>query len=1179
MIGVETHTPNFKPTPMLLCLIFNINVETCYEYIYSLIRAVLQKKERRFIMKLLDVRNYIADEKRVVDVEEYVNKLKLALSAIAHISVSSIKSVYEIMDILEKFEVEPQFHTWFYYEKVIKTLEGKRTVETKRFFSKKSGFFKLFLAKRLLARTPYRKGMENEEQFIKALRFFGLLSKRIVTITEQVIKSALLPDELYKSLKLTGDIETPFSDSESDRFLNFLLKRKTMADYFPSAVRSLKFNVSDRGNYRNDYLFCKGFNIDLSKDKKISIFVPLQELGEIRIMNNTLKRRNFASEYERNRDNGYLFNALKRKISKVLSFAKAYYVSEEVRLTLQTLLQIELLSLFYGKQRFYFPKEEVELLEKMGFNHLQIKEDAADYEALVPLYDLLEKDITPFERKVAHHTCHFIENVEPINGGDIHLRFGSKGYDKHRSFPLSASFTRRFDSSGLNSSGESVVVYMDNDRTPLFTRIPYWEFNEKPYRNMASPHMVSTAMEWKSNDKPLLITEKEHVLPSKNMFFLVSDVVDTFGQSTHEGQVLISREVARKEGVMRGDKIAFNSFFKGMSSIMNDTLFFVKDGEKIYLNAISAGPVFKRKVKALIYEGIHSMDKFLRNDLETEVVKFGQKPPSLDEPLIEVFKEKDGKPVSIGLHAVLLLRTFKIRKSESSFDDGEVFAKKNKVGSEFLLRNGFISAINGGNFINEFLLGDERAQEKKLDAILKKDSDKLFGKHGKIFQELYIAKKAAIFSTAFGNTFIPENEAHIYVPDCDVEALVKTLNRVVDITLEEFKGYLDSGKPFDISALGLRNPSIDDANGIYRKARFFKADEFSAHTYAEINPYVWVRQGGDFDGDLIIFILFPERFKKQLIRDYGPQRFKYSKDFEYLVRDHYFPGLDLQDKSHLIEACEVSPGSTYRDWLQKTGEIYGQEFEADHVVDLETMRLKGAVSLMATRISQQLIGVAKNITMRSLEFIDDIVKEFGIQDTKLFEDVLKVLNETNSELVQFVIDIKKHTDDLDKIIKTTMLVYRLNTLLSFKVEGLYYPMQRTFHVFKDLALKAKVCHEYRFKDDGRLFIVDGYDPNKDYNLGFMEEAFHFAAKNWSHKIQETRERYTERGLETTTYYKYMFKFTSYWDMIGLEPVAFVRRILDTIDINGEEYRKIASSINEETKDLNFKSLFYTPKTK
>jgi hypothetical protein len=613
------------------------------------------------------------------------------------------------------------------------------------------------------------------------------------------------------------------------------------------------------------------------------------------------------------------------------------------------------------------------------------------------------------------------------------------------------------------------------------------------------------------------------------------------------------------------------------------------NGVKYPLNITSLVNMAGRKNFSVLFEGLYNGKKFFDSNTEQEVRDFHNKPLETNELLdvMEVFV--DGK--SIGKHPVGLMQTFFVRDIDSSYknddledDDFEDFDEENsktefksyKLGLEWFAR----ARLMGANKTVEYLLGDEDKMNFDLNRIESLGEGKLYGKYGKITQR-FQKEVTGFTSTATANSFLDPEESVIYLLENEVMPFllnIKQIDRNYDIK-KAFNAYRNNVPVLLPPALRIANPSIDDANTIYNKVTIRKASKYAKHGYSEVNPVTWFRQGRDFDGDQSIFVFLPYFFRRELHKFFGYEQrdvetFGYG--FEFKARDILLgKPKNIFDAKDLHELPSKYPYTDIDSFILWIGEVkkdkqYAQEFLALSKT-VQTKReaiVKASSNLMTTRISKQLIGVAKTITMKATFFIEDFINRFSIEDQSVKDKLRLMADKMNWTLVQPTINIQKWSDNLQEVVKTVLLVYRMSEAVAAFIEWGFYPTYRTFAITREFGIKSRIIEKHYFNINGEMIKSYKFKGSTDTKLNaekmpYDYQAFLYAGKDLSRFAEEKR-RYIALKFDSSN---------AGW-LRPSDPKSAVNNLIDVINPEGNTFKRILSFTEEDMKDFDAASKFY-----
>jgi len=453
----------------------------------------------------------------------------------------------------------------------------------------------------------------------------------------------------------------------------------------------------------------------------------------------------------------------------------------------------------------------------------------------------------------------------------------------------------------------------------------------------------------------------------------------------------------------------------------------------------------------------------------------------------------------------------------------------------------------------------------------------LYKKNGKVTQR-FSKEVTGFTSTVTANVNVKPGHARIYLTSSEIRPFLENIKRIdKNYDIERGIRAYHAGKTVILPpALQLRNPSIDDANTVFVEVTVHKASIYAEHGYSEVNPIVWQRQGGDFDGDQVIFLFFPYVFRKEL-----ETHFSYLKrniveyGFEFAARDLIFgKPEDIYDTTNLHMLASHYTYTDLDSFIEFIGTVkknaeYGKEIRelANTKLTKREAIVKASSNLFTTRISKQLIGIAKTITMKATFFIEDFMNRFGITDQETKTRLLTKTARMNEKLVQNVIDIQKWSDNLKEVIKTVLLVYRMSEAVSTRIEWEFYPTYRTFAIVRDMALKNG--------------LVEVVDTEKGKFINFTNSLdFVLKLKTVDYKYQD----FLYNGLDLEPFARIKKTYTSYiFDSSRAEwkpqsnPLQKANELIDVIDMSKDTYQNILAFTEEDMRSIDVDSLFYVIK--
>lgn len=1127
-----------------------------------------------------------------LSIEDYRTPLELALATIKTMPKETLDDIYAIMLVLKEHGIQLFLESPKYYcDRLEKNYRGA--------FALGSGFFDLFKMKDMLItldRTNF-----SRDKFIELLYFFRFISDGIRDVTDVMIDDIVNQKYYYSSLTEVNVEESPFTFA-TDRMIQFALKQNSYVKSFYSIIDSKAgIDVHLGRKFKNSYgNILQAVKITLKGqrgDAEFIVYVPAMIEGVYSLGHNKFIMNKLYEDYVDGRSTNVLSGLIRSIVEGTLTFTKAYKISQDNKEILRRSLQSAINSLMFAKRKILPTSNQIKLETTMlGLTYDEAKDklnDSIYYFAPFNIIENSESKLSPFEVIIEHHKLFFKEYLTAgkFNGAEILKNLGGKGYDKHRNFPFNNSKLNIIDGCYMNNKADFAVAYIE-ERKSLIELNPFYMYNHQSFRNAGSAYIIGHAFEVGQKPEPALTINSDliNMIPSYNMLFAFIDYTDKTGLTTHEGQRLLHTHYADKLELFEGIKVAFQGFDKGISRVTFDDVYCVVNGVKYPLNITSLVNMAGRKNFGVLFEGLYNGKKFFDGNTEQEVRDFSTKPLEANELLdvMEVFV--NGK--SIGKHPVGLMQSFFVRDIDSSYknDDLEdlediqemdekelkVEFKSYKLSLEWFAR----ARLMGANKTVEHLLGNEDKMNYDLNQIESLEKGKLYGKYGKITQR-FQKEVTGFTSTATANSSLDPEESIIYLLENEVMPFlinIKRIDRNYDVK-KAFGAYKNNVPVLLPPALRIANPSIDDANTLYNKVTLRKASKYAKHGYSEVHPITWFRQGRDFDGDQSIFVFFPYHFRRELHLFFGYEQrdveaFGYG--FEFKARDIILgKPKNIFDAKDLHELPSKYPYTDIDSFILWIGEVkkdkqYAQEFLALSKT-VQTKReaiVKASSNLMTTRISKQLIGVAKTITMKATFFIEDFMNRFSIEDQIIKDKMRQMADEMNWTLVQPTINIQKWSDNLQEVVKTVLLVYRMSEAVAAFIEWGFYPTYRTFATTREFGIKSQIIEKHLFNINGETIQGYKFKGSTDTKLNaekmpYDYQAFLYAKKDLS--------RFAEEKMNYTA-----LKFNSSnagWFNTS-DPKSAVNNLIDVINPNSNTFKQILSFTEEDMKEFDAVSKFY-----
>ena len=1142
-----------------------------------------------------------------ISVLAYRNNLEIALPIIKDLDLNSIEDIIELVSVLKvygiyRFEDSNSFYCDF-------DEEHRNYVGA---FPIGSGFMNLFKAKNLLITLDSKD--VSRETFIDLLKFFRYISDGVNNVTDQMIEDIINQKNYYTNLSAVETEET-FYAYRNLKMKEFTLKQKSYAQLFKELIsKESGINIEYGRKFTNRYgNILQSVRIILKGqrgDADLIVYIPTMIDGVYSLGSNKFVLNKTYEDYLKDSAVNPLKIMIRTLIEGTLSFSKAYKLSQDNKQILRGALQTALNGLLFSK-RIIQPNSETIRLE--ADKNIMTYQEAKEllkcdhyYHAPFTVIGNSYSCLTPFEVIVEHHKLYFREYIEASKstGSLILKNLGKFGYEQYRNFPLSNRFLNLFDPGYMNNKADFVVAYLTEKS--LIDMNPFSMYNDQSFRNAAASFIIGHAFELEvPKQKPLTLSNvMMKYIPSYNMLFAMMDFVDSKGNTTFEGNRIINKHYADTLGLWHCAKIAFNGFDKGVSYITGDDIYVIHNGVKHPVNVTSMVNMASRKNFGVLYEGLYNSKKYFEGNLEQEVRDFYKKPLNKEElmPLMEVFVNGE----SFGKHPVGLMQSFFIKEMDSSYKDVEVSDsddeqeinetsdiipsfKSYKLGLEWFSR----ARLMGAHSLNTYLLGDDSKIMDDIYRLIDDPEAKLYGKNGKVtnrFQREVVGFNA----TATPNAYLRPDQTIVYATEMEFGMIMINLRRI-DKTIDPFKLKSDFDNGIEIQlppGLNLRNPSIDDANTIFADVKLLKADKYTLHGFIQVNPLTWLRMGGDFDGDTATILFFPKELRGEL-KKYFSYSLRNIKElgFEYSAREILLgKSVDIFDASSLHTLPKKYPYNNVEEFINwvsyvkkfKHGKEESAKAYANEMVTLsntaqarEDVLVKASSNLMTTRISKQLIGVSKTITMKATFMIEDYFYSHNIESQELKDLLREMADEMNYTLVQPTIDIQKWSDNLQEVIKTVLLVYRMSEAVAMFVENEFYPTFRTFAILRELGIKSRII-ERKFKVyDGEVKTFYNFKNGVDIKSVLSTDSLEYGYQKYLYTNQ-TLENYAV-GKETYNGVIFSLRWNceeQQWKPTT-DPVARVKELIDVINPKGTVYNNILKLTEEDMKDFDATKAFYT----
>lgn len=1147
------------------------------------------------IIKTLLVNRYLVDIIiENIDVESYVELLKGILPLVKNINVETFSGIQRLVKVSKEHGLTHFIDTSKYYittEKV-KDAKGKVKLQQKNLFEKNSGFMIYFKAKAMIKLFDYTQIDKNE--LLSVLVFFRLVSDKLDSVTDEMIEN-VFKDDVYnaKDLVKTDDLETTYvSNNPKVNKLYPLSLTKQLRIFLASQQNvSMEEGSLFRNKYGNLLRAIKIVFKTSKEDLDFIIYVPATEKGVYSIEYNKFIAKKSAESYMYNSTGTQMQGVIKLVLSSIVKMVKGYYINKDDKLVMRSLLQDAINSIFFGKRTFHYSKTEYDIAVSKGrpegLNTYYQNKIEIEYKwnAFIMIASKTES-LTDFEIDIEHRKFYFTEFVSSSGkGGDEILKnFGKRGYEQFRRLPLNNNWLLDFDPAYINNKGDFLIAWdgqrdSKGKKISLLDRLtPFAPYNLKSVRNAMSAFILGHAFELEGLAPDYKLTESvksELQPPMYNEWFAFVDHVDSTGSSTNDGQRLINKNSRLAPYLYNQIKIAFPGSDKGISMFMDDDIYFLHNGQEIHVNAFSPINVASRRNFGVLLEGLYNGKKHLDGDNEQEFRDLYINPLKKGELLKpqELFIRRNGETKRLGKHFVGLMSTYFVKDPDSAYkfkededeDDENIKINSNRLGTEFFKRN----SLMGFKALEEYFLGtNEERREKQLEIESSNDVIKKYSKRGKIMKSVLQAEGLGFSSTVSANGRLAYNQARINLLESDLPSMLVTLKKInKDINIQAIKRAFYSGKEITIiDALQGRNPSMDDANQILVSVELVRANPlYTKYSFMEVNPLVWARQGGDFDGDQGSLIFLPKDIAIEANKYYGHHlRGIVSNGFEYKIMEMY----DLKVTDILAIHTHVESLESFIKFISmvKSDDIsaYTDLFTENGIIkhiDKKTTMTMMTSNLITTRISKQLIGVAKGITMKALEYIEEGLERFDITDQKLKDKLRTYADQMNLQLVQAVINIQKWNDNLKEVIATVLKVYRMSQLVGLTIESLFYPTLQTFSLIKTKAKDYGVFPE-------KILTTYEMSKVKDEFLFNYRDLISYAIRlNGLIITTHTQSGEIRRRLEHRPE-------LAAFELGSKNPREVFAKMIEVINIDGTFYKEVLASVEKDMKDIDIDSMFF-----
>lgn len=1088
----------------------------------------------RYYLKDLSVENMTVDTYRAI--------LNEGLPQMLQMNRRTLSGIYEVVQMFKGLGLATMSESSVFYV----DFEDKKF---KAAFKVQDGIFDFLRMRYDLLRMDYKSF--DRDKLITLLTFFRYINSGVSNIDDQMIEDIFNYKFLYHDLKESKAQETHFN-YKSKELNEYEDGMKSLSESFKRITNSkagidVAIGRTFVNRYGNHFKAAKLILNGKKGNTEFIVYIPIMIDGVYSVGYNKFVKTHIYEHYALGRVVHLFSKILRVIIDGALSITKAYYINKGNEAMIRHLLQTAINNIFYAKRLIKITKSEIKVYHKQG---VWIDPDTAwQQNYYVQPFTMISnktESLTPFEIMVEHHKFYFREYtyVDKSSAKNILNNIGKFGYEKHRYLPLNNDTLRKFDPAFINSKANYLVAWLNSNKKSLIEIMDrYSQFNYQSFRNAAGPYVVGHAFKLEGIKED----SNKGMPPRYDLWFVFKDHVDDKGLSTYDGQRLLTPHSKVGSAIFEGIKLAFNGLDKGICRITEDKIYAMINGKKTYLNITSAQSFASRTNFSPLIEGLcraKTLDAPDINKLKLDDLQVS----------MEVFKEKENGDISLGYRQVGLMSCYFVHDIDSSYKDEDLskpMFKSYKLGSEWFTR----ARLMGADRVVKHLLGDFDKQQEKIIKLVSTSSGKLHGKRGSIVTKVYQKEIIGFTSTVSANVFINPGEARIYLKDEEFEAFITGMLKIEkNFNIDGAKqNFYNGGFVVLPPGLQLRNPSVDDANTIFTRTYLYRAtSKFAKHGYAEVNPIVWARQGGDFDGDQVIFVFFPFYLRKELTHHFKYTNHEYNYSFEYKLRDAYLgkpENIFDMSGTYTMFNSDYRQTKTFDDFLNYIATfknrdekelrnlLFGNSTDHFKPMTKRDMLIAASRNTFTTRVSKQLIGVSKTITMKALFFIenamtyyDTVINEKGEHELEQLKHKLrKNADAMNAELVQPTIDIQKWSDNLQEVVRILLIVYRMSEAVNMLIENEFYPTNITQRIIIEAMKSKKPYHEFLIGETNLEYFND-----KDYRFSYSDAGWTFD-----------------------------------------EPVKSIETMINVIDPDGYVYKSIVSTVDDDLKDMKIDEIFNT----
>jgi hypothetical protein len=974
-----------------------------------------------------------------------------------------------------------------------------------------------FSIKQNLLSMDYKKLIkEDGKDFYGVLAWCLIIPTTWDTLQEKflnkIISDAFLGKELFKDLK---EVTVEDKEFHIQHMYEVPSQPTLIGSFFEAVLKPLKgtnegmdnkITVRKGNYYQNKFgnkfleVFIMGKNRKESRPSEFRLLLPVCEEG-IYFLGDTkfiLKKR--AIDLFANAMDRLMKEHIQSFLWSQLRFSRFYTLSATNVNNIGQSIQQKILDMFYSQQilrpskreklaRFpeacYFESQEAEKIARESFD----EQGQFYWNFFVPVHSVDGfYTLTQAEIYLEMIKFHFAEHLISVEGKNI-LEL-KKGFGYYPQVPYGCR--NMYDPTIVDNNG-TFVLAKRKDGVMLAEELdPFWTLAGMGVRAYLGTYTLLHAKRvdnWLEH-KPLVKSTNRgfigDMIPGYYIWTLFIQWDDSNGFCTDDGMVGFQK-VSR---LYHGIKYSLPRLEKGQSFSMDDEIVFFptwKQGAEISLATVNPvnskgrlnDPETESRFNAKLVETGNT--KGIIRDFTLEPIK--------NEELLdmqEVFlKRGDGTLLSLGVHPVGLSRYYFVKDVYSTD-----YEELNEETSEFVFVNNQSylgteaaarAVLLGSQAMVDAMYGSEDKQltsNLKIDSIfMNKNIYNKCGKRGRIVKKFYKARFNSLVATVLARHDIKINDVYVELLEKDIEGFLKNLPIPKEyLNIDDIKQRILSGEKVEVNCTNLdtRNPSMTNTNFITVNVFMKLAHPKAKFSYVTIHSSLWFIQGGDYDGDLISLMFLSLKYKRDLHRQYGYHNYL----DEIPKRQKYLPTSFSNIKDYYRYYAELKKGKAYAD---KVEEIF---FDGDNIKQrtrAEVMALC-EYGTITTLIGKTLIGIAKSITMKSMDYITTFMQKQNDYDPEISKRLTKYCDVLNTKyLGQPAIDIQKWSSELRKVIRIAILAYQMSEVVSLAIESHGITGYPSFMLLKENLIETGVIVGG--------FVTNNYIPgsNKVFNYLFENE--------------------------------------------------------------------------------------------